>query len=133
MKLFVARLFRIMFLTAVISVISVDSVRTQPIRGNSGGSIDSKDCGFISRTPNHRMQINQRENYIRLTVTTNGGQPTLLIVEPRTGKRFCALGDRSSGLVPEISGSWEPGNYNVYVGDRTGNRHQFTLNISTSR
>ncbi len=132
MKLSVTQFLRIIFLTTVISLAVVDSGITQPIQGNSGGSIDSKDCGFISASPHHTMRLSQRMDYMRLTVRANG-QPTLLIIEPTTGQRFCVLGDQGSGLLPEISGSWEPGKYDVYVGDRTGNRYPFTLSISTNR
>ncbi len=133
MKISLAQIFRIMFLSMVMSLAPIESEATQPIQGNSGGSINSKDCGFIAASPNHVMRINRRMDYMRLTVRAKGGQPTLLIVEPKTGKRFCALGDQGSGLLPEISGSWEPGDYNVYVGERSNNRYQFTLNISTQR
>ncbi|HHP7231032.1 MAG TPA: hypothetical protein ACFCUY_09250 [Xenococcaceae cyanobacterium] len=121
------------FLAIVLSLMIVDAGKTQPIQGNSGGSVDSKDCGFIGVSPNHVMNISQRIDYMRLTVQADGGQPTLLIIESDTGQRFCALGDRSSGLLPEISGFWEPGKYEVYVGDRTGNQYPFTLSISTNR
>jgi hypothetical protein len=64
-------------------------------------------------------------------VEAAGGQPTLLVVGPNSGDSFCVLGDETSGLKPEISGVWEAGNYQIYVGDRTQNRHKFILNIST--
>lgn len=102
----------------------------QMIKGQSGGSIDSQGCGFIAESPNHTMNLDQRVDYMRLTVQSNGGQPTLLILGPNTGDSFCVLGDEISGLKPEISGVWEAGNYRVYVGDRVGQNHQFTLSIS---
>lgn len=103
----------------------------QVIQGQSGGSIDSKGCGFIGNTPNHVMNIEQRIDYMRLTVQASGGQPTLLVLGPNSGDSFCVLGDEASGLKPEISGVWEAGKYQIYVGDRLGNKHQFTLDIST--
>ena len=109
--------------------ISVKS--NQAIRGQSGGSIDSQGCGFIDVTPNHEMNVNQRIGYMRLTVQATGGQPTLLVLGPNLGDRFCVLGDKVSGLKPEISGVWEVGNYQIFVGDLLGEQHQFTLNIST--
>ncbi len=133
MKISLVEILRIVFLSMVMSLVPIEAEATQPIQGNSGGSINSKDCGFIATSPNHRMRINRRMDYMRLTVTAKGGQPTLLIVEPKTGQRFCALGDQGAGLLPEISGSWEPGEYEVYVGERSNNRYQFTLNIHTKR
>jgi hypothetical protein len=103
----------------------------QVIQGQSGGSIDSKGCGFIGNVPNHVMNIDQRIDYMRLTVQASGGQPTLLVLGPNSGDSFCVLGDEISGLKPEISGVWEAGKYQIYVGDRLGNKHQFTLDIST--
>ncbi|MCC0177259.1 hypothetical protein I4641_09750 [Waterburya agarophytonicola K14] len=101
------------------------------IKGQSGGSIDSQGCGFIASRPNHQMKLNQRVDYMRLTVQSDGGQPTLLVLGPNSGDSFCVLGDEISGLKPEISGVWEEGNYDIYVGDRSGQQHQFVLDIST--
>ncbi|MGL6340303.1 MAG: hypothetical protein ACRC80_14335, partial [Waterburya sp.] len=69
---------------------------------------------------------------LRFTVKSTGGQPTLLVVGPNSGESFCVLGDQTSGLEPEISGVWEAGYYQIYVGDRTQERHKFILNISTN-
>ena len=104
----------------------------QTIQGRSGGSIDSQGCGFIAGSPNHKMNLSQRIDYMRLTVQANGGQPTLLVLGPNSGDSFCVLGDEVSGLKPEISGVWEAGNYEIYIGDRSGSQHQFVLNISTN-
>ena len=77
------------------------------------------------------MNLAQRIDYMRLTVQVDGGQPTLLVLGPNSGDSFCVLGDEISGLQPEISGVWEAGNYQIYVGDRTGSKHKFVLSIST--
>ena len=104
----------------------------QTIEGQSGGSTDSQGCGFISDRPNYEMNLKQRVDYMRFTVQTDAGQPTLLVLGPNPNDSFCILGDEVSGLKPEISGVWEAGSYKIYVGDRNGDRHQFTLNISTN-
>ena len=104
----------------------------QIIEGQSGGSIDSQGCGFISDRPNYEMNLDKRVDYMRFSVQTDGGQPTLLVLGPNPNDSFCILGDEVSGLKPEISGVWEAGSYKIYVGDRNGNRHKFTLNISTN-
>jgi hypothetical protein len=105
--------------------------KAERIEGKSGGSVDSKGCGFIANAPNYTMNLPQRIDYMRLTVETAGGQPTLLVLGPGSGDSFCVLGDEVSGLKPEISGVWEAGQYQIYVGDRIGENYQFTLNIST--
>jgi len=102
----------------------------QTIKGLSGGSVDSQGCGFIAGNPNHQMKLDERIDYMRLTVQADGGQPTLLVLGPNSGDSFCVLGDEISGLKPEISGVWEAGNYDIYIGDRRGDQHQFVLDIS---
>ena len=107
-------------------------LENKTIEGQSGGSIDSQGCGFIAASPNHQMDLSQRIDYMRLSVRADGGQPTLLVLGPNPGDSFCVLGDEISGLKPEISGVWEPGNYQIFVGDRSGRQHQFVLDISTN-
>ena len=102
------------------------------IRGRSGGSNDTQGCGFIPNNPSYEMNLETRIDYLRFTVRADGGQPTLLVIGPNSGDSFCVLGDRVSGLDPGISGVWEPGYYQIYVGDRTGSQHQFALDSSTS-
>ena len=102
----------------------------QTIEGQSGGSTDSQGCGFIGDRPNYEMNLEQKVDYMRFTVQTDGGQPTLLVLGPNPNDSFCMLGDEASGLKPEISGVWEAGSYKIYVGDRQGEPHNFTLNIS---
>lgn len=105
----------------------------QTIRGNSGGPVDSKNCGFVAHNPSYTISLSNRIDYMRMFVEVNGGQPTLLVIGPKAEDSFCVLGDMNTGLNPEISGVWEAGTYNVYIGDRYGERHQFTLRISTDK
>ena len=108
-------------------------LETQTVRGNTGGSVESKNCGFVGATPSHTISLSERIDYLRMLVEADGGKPTLLVIGPKAEDSFCVLGDLSAGLNPEISGVWEPGNYQVYVGDRSGETHQFTLSISTDK
>ena len=101
------------------------------IEGQSGGSVDSQGCGYIASSPNYQMSLPDKVDYMRLTVQSDGGQPTLLVLGPNPGDSFCVLGDEISGLKPEISGVWEAGNYDIFIGDRSGGQHQFVLDIST--
>ena len=109
------------------------NVVAQLIRGSSGGPVNSVNCGFIANSPNYTINLTERVDYMRITVQAVGGQPTLLVVGPQANDSFCVLGDRGAGLQPEISGVWEPGTYNIFIGDRTGTQHKFTLNISRSK
>ena len=101
------------------------------IEGLSGGSIDSQGCGYIANIPSYEMNLATKIDYLRFTVEAAAGQPTLLVVGPNPSDSFCVLGDETSGLKPEISGVWEPGNYQIYVGNRTSEQHKFILDIST--
>ena len=112
-------------------VVSSNANEPLSVQGRSGGSVDSKDCGFISTAPNQVINVTNRLSYMRLSVQGAGGEPTLLVDGP--GGRFCVLADAVSGEAPEISGVWLPGNYSVYVGDRTGSQHQYTLRISQQK
>lgn len=140
------KLFNILILTLVVQLAQIKSslaeynsanaLASNPIeetiQGSSGGSNDTRGCGYVSNDPVYEMNVETRIDYMRFTVQANGGQPTLLVIGPNSGDSFCVLGDRQSGLNPEISGVWEAGYYQIYVGDLTGSRHQFTLNISTN-
>jgi hypothetical protein len=103
------------------------------LSGTSGGSVDSKGCGFISQSPSQIIKVTERIDYLRLRVQSNGGKPTLLIKGPSKGDRFCALADGMSSNNPEISGVWEPGTYQIFVGDLNGSQHPYTLNVSKQK
>lgn len=133
------------FVTASILLINLESVLAnndftnatlsqggKTIEGISGGSTDSHGCGFIPESPSYKMNLKTTIDYLRFTVKATGGQPTLLVIGPNSQESFCVLGDQKSGLEPEISGVWEAGYYQIYVGDRTQERHKFTLDISTN-
>lgn len=109
------------------------NAHNQTIQGNSGGPVDSKNCGFVAASPSYTFSLSERIDYMRMLVQANGGQPTLLVIGPKQEDSYCVLGDLSAGLNPEISGVWEAGTYNVYIGDRYGEQHQFTLRISTEQ
>ncbi|MBD2744576.1 hypothetical protein [Coleofasciculus sp. FACHB-1120] len=97
------------------------------LSGASGGQTSS-NCGYISQTPNQVVRITaDRIDYLRLSIQSSG-EPTLLVDGP--GGRFCVLADSASGDKPEISGVWPQGVYNVYVGDRAGGTHPYTLSIT---
>lgn len=104
------------------------NVPPQPITvsGVSGGSKTS-NCGNISAKPNQVVKVTaQRLDYVKVKVEGEG-QPTLLVQGPNG--RFCVLADTASGEQPEISGVWVEGNYEIFVGDRAGGQHPYTLSI----
>ncbi|WP_156915096.1 hypothetical protein [Rubidibacter lacunae] len=102
------------------------------LRGQTGGSVDSQDCGLVPTAPSQVLQIAERINYMRLSLDVpGGGNPTLLVEGP--DGRFCAIADRISGSAPELSGVWLPGEYKIYVGDIDGANNPYRLSISQQR
>ncbi|MEB3828400.1 hypothetical protein [Phormidium sp. CCY1219] len=96
------------------------------LQGTSGGSLSS-DCGYISEQPSQTLELTEQFSYLRFQVESEG-EPTLLIDGP--GGRFCILGHKEAGEVPEMSGLWMPGTYNIYVGDRQHEAHPYRLSIT---
>ncbi|MGB5632687.1 MAG: hypothetical protein WBM44_31635 [Waterburya sp.] len=142
--LFKSNTISALFLTSAMLLVNLESsmadtnlssvianTTSKVVKGQSGGSVDSQGCGFVSSSPSYEMNLGQKVDYMRFTVQADGGQPTLLVLGPNSGDSFCVLGDKISGLKPEISGVWEAGYYQIYVGDRTGSQHEFILDIST--
>ncbi|NMG58174.1 hypothetical protein E1H12_06455 [Geitlerinema sp. P-1104] len=91
--------------------------------GHSGGSSSSQDCGYTATAANHEITLRQDFSYLRLEVEAEGS-PTLLVIGPDSGDRFCA---RS---LPQQSGYWQAGTYRIYVGDRNGSSQPYRLLIS---
>lgn len=100
------------------------------LRGNSGGGQASSNCGNISAAPNHIVQLNADFPYLRFSLQ-GGGQPTLLIRLPN-GSTSCISADTTSGRI-NAPGYWEQGSYAIYVGDRSGGQHPYTLAITQRR
>jgi len=68
--------------------------------------------------------------YLRVKVQS-AGQPTLLIEGPE--QPYCIVGDKESGVQPEMSGFWQAGRYAIYVGDLAGEQHPYTMTISAQQ
>ncbi|MBD2105257.1 hypothetical protein [Leptolyngbya sp. FACHB-261] len=87
------------------------------VSGQSGGAVASSDCGFISRQPNHTLNVAQGSiPYMRVYVESSGD--TTLLIEGPDG-RYCS--DNYNGKNPQLTGPWPVGTYRVYVGDHQGN------------
>lgn len=98
------------------------------LNGTSGGPIKTKDCGSIAQMPNQVVRVTDAQiDYMRISVKAEG-DPTLVVQGP--GGRFCVLADKTSGENPHISGFWPQGTYSIYVGDRSGSQHSYTLSLT---
>ncbi len=115
---------------AVADTIRTPIGATVTVQGNSGGSQTSQ-CGYISNTPNHELVITEPLASLRFTVE-GGGQPTL-VIQNEQGRSECVMADQLSGGTIELPGAWEAGQYSIFVGDRTGNNHRYTLSVTQER
>ncbi len=97
------------------------------VTGQSGGT-QSSSCGYIASTPNQVVRVTEAFTSLRFKVES-GGQPTLMITNS-AGRSQCVMADSFSGGTIEIPGIWDQGPYSVFVGDRGGNSHTYTLTIT---
>ncbi len=100
------------------------------VTGTSGGSETNKGCGMIGAAPNHVITLDDTFNYLRFSVQSDN-QPTLLIEGPSGSS--CVQADNLSGGKIEAPGLWEKGSYSLYIGDRAGGQHPYTLSITRTR
>ncbi|HEY9617269.1 MAG TPA: hypothetical protein V6C64_10530 [Microcoleaceae cyanobacterium] len=99
------------------------------VTGVSGGEQKDAGCaGYITATPNHKIEITE-DSDLKFVLQANGGQPTLLI-RSSTGQDFCVPSDKYSGGKVEIPGRWSKGTYDIFVGDRNQGHSPYTLSIS---
>ncbi|NJN73237.1 MAG: hypothetical protein HC799_10760 [Limnothrix sp. RL_2_0] len=110
-----------------------------PIRGTAGGNMDSVGCGWMSNTPNHTFTIGPGGIVsMKLSVTdANGGtqKPYTLMIKNASDPNatpFCAIADPFSNAKAEIGGVWNPGNYQVFIGnfETQNQKDAYVLNIS---
>lgn len=100
------------------------------VTGSSGGSQINKSCGMMGASPDHVITLNENINYLRFSVQSDN-QPTLLIEGPNGSS--CVQADSFSGGKIETPGYWEKGTYSLYIGDRAGGQHPYTLSITRTR
>lgn len=97
--------------------------------GLSGGRQETNDCGYIdAEAPDHVVTLTRPFQFLRASVEAEG-DVTLLIVGP--DGRSCS--DDANGLMPEVSGAWPAGTYQIWVGDFVGDRlgaHRYELYLS---
>lgn len=100
---------------------------TVQLNGTSGGSKKSGSCaGNTAAAPNHVIQVTEDSN-LQFTLQSSG-EPALLI--RGGGQDFCVPADSFSGGKISVPGRWPRGSYSVFVGDRAGGQHPYTLSIS---
>lgn len=96
-------------------------VQPVKVQGTSGGTTNS-GCGNIAPSPNLIVDVNEETISMRVTVQSKG-QPTLFIDGPQG--TACIPGDNTI----EVPGLWQKGRYAIFIGDRAGGHHDYTLMI----
>ncbi|NEQ99864.1 MAG: hypothetical protein F6K30_24720 [Cyanothece sp. SIO2G6] len=110
-----------------------------PIQGRQRYAVSSSAqqdrCGQANTQPRVvQLEVKEALTQISFVVSGNSGQPTLRVVDDRTGRETCVTADNLSGSRVELTAAWE-GNanngrmYSVFVGDYNGEVHDFTLTI----
>ncbi|MEB3233488.1 MAG: hypothetical protein VKJ64_20945 [Leptolyngbyaceae bacterium] len=126
-------------LFSLLALPTVANTLSTPIQGRQRYTVSSNAqpdrCGRAN-TQSRIVQLDVREalSQLTFTVTGNGGQPTLRVVDDRTGRETCVTADNLSGSRVDLTAAWE-GNaengrlYSVFVGDFNGETHDYTLTI----
>jgi hypothetical protein len=97
------------------------------VTGQSGGPQQSS-CGYISAAPNQTIKVTEAFTSLNIQVQSTGDY-TLFLTGPG-GFSECVLAHDFDGGVIQSPGVLNQGTYQIYVGDRNGASHPFTLSIS---
>ncbi|MGD1899536.1 MAG: hypothetical protein ACFB16_21640 [Phormidesmis sp.] len=127
-------LFLLPFLTvlAIGPAANAQAIRTpltEPLElsGRSGGYYQAA-CGNITRSNGQTIRVTEPFASLKFEVESEGDY-TLLITGPN-GFRECVFAHNYDGGVIQAPGLLDQGQYRVFVGDRSGERHPYTLSIS---
>lgn len=95
--------------------------------GRTGGQ-ESTSCGNIN--PGAGQVVKVTESFASLSFEVESqGDYTLLITGP-DGFRECVFAHNHDGGVIQAPGLLNQGDYQVFIGDRSGESHPYTLSIS---
>ena len=97
------------------------------MNGQSGGR-ESSACGNINRSAGKTVQVTEAFASLSFEVESEGDY-TLLITGP-DGFRECVFAHNYDGGVIQAPGLLNQGEYQVFVGDRRGESHPYTMSIS---
>ena len=97
------------------------------LTGQTGGS-EASACGNINPRANQTIRVTEAFTSLSFQVESEGDF-TLLITGP-DGFRECVLASNHNGGGIEAPGLLTQGEYQVFVGDRKGESHPYTLSIS---
>ncbi len=81
------------------------------LEGRAGGEVGSGQCGSVNRRPNHRLQIAEDMDYLKLEV--RDARNVTLLVKGADGV-LCATPIQNRPA--QISGYWQAGVYEIFIG-----------------
>lgn len=97
------------------------------LTGTTGGSENSA-CGNINTAAGQSVSVTEAFASLSFEVESRGDY-TLLITGP-DGFKECVFAHNYDGGVIQAPGLLNRGDYQVFVGDRKGESHPYTLSIS---
>ncbi len=95
--------------------------------GQSGGA-DSSTCGNVNSAAGQVVRVSEPFAALNFEVQSQGDY-TLLITGPN-GFKECIFAHNYDGGIIQAPGLLTQGEYRLYVGDRRGESHPYTLFIS---
>jgi hypothetical protein len=113
--------------TAQSAAVALKTDQTTAFEGSSSGPVQDKICaGYIAAAANHRVKVDRASN---LNFTLEGANDATLLIIGSNDQRFCVQADATSKGKVTIPGRWSTGNYEIFVGSRSGTKANYKLTI----
>ena len=97
------------------------------LTGRTGGN-DSSACGNINRSQGETIRVNEPFASLSFEVKSEGDYT--LLITGADGFRECVFAHNYDGGVIQSPGLLDQGVYRIFVGDRSGESHPYTLSIT---
>ncbi|MEM9151425.1 MAG: hypothetical protein AAGB19_13345 [Cyanobacteria bacterium P01_F01_bin.3] len=97
------------------------------VTGQTGGN-DRSACGNINRSRGQTIRITEPFASLSFEVKSQGDYT--LLITGANGFRECVFAHNYDGGVIQAPGLLDQGVYRVFVGDRSGESHPYTLSIT---
>jgi hypothetical protein len=113
--------------TAQSAILALKPDQTTTLEGASSGPVQDKICaGYIATAANHRVKVDRASN---LNFSLEGANDATLLIIGSNDQRFCVQADATSKGKVTIPGRWSMGNYEIFVGSRSGTKANYKLTI----
>lgn len=110
-----------------VAALGAAPVLAMEVTGRSGGP-QASDCGFVSPSANHTVQITEAVAPLNVEVTSSGNYS--LLIESDNGFSECVRAHSYDGGAIESTGAVPAGTYRIYVGDFDGASHPFSMTVN---